>query len=311
MLEGLDLWTPSFGLTFGILAYSSTLSQQAAVPELLLNSQDPATSGDSPSKDYFRLPLFLGTFLACSLKCVFGIVGAMMFTEESNLFGNMLFSDKTPDAVLISLALFSIVVLLPQAIDLQKQAKYFASISSENDAIPCNRYLVGLLLPWFISAIVSHLQIFVYLINWTSLICVMMVSVTCSLLMWTTQMDEALVHETNFRESITMLVVQDDQDSLGGDSSGRDSDTDAMAHKNLDHIKAKSNIDNMSSTRRAGTQGLASSRIQFEGDSAQASRNRNGFTMVDIKSSREARDGVPQDFQGELTSQTPTLNKDQ
>jgi hypothetical protein len=30
----------------------------------------------------------------------------------------MLFSDKTPDAVLISLALFSIVVLLPQAIDL-------------------------------------------------------------------------------------------------------------------------------------------------------------------------------------------------
>jgi hypothetical protein len=33
--------------------------------------------------------------------------------------------------------------------------------------------------------------------------------------------------------------------------------------------------------------------------------------MVDIKSSREARDGVPQDFQGEPTSQTPTLNKDQ
>jgi len=65
-------------------------------------------------------------------------------------------------------------------------------------------------------------------------------------------MDEALVHETNFRESITMLVVQDDQDSLGGDSSGRDSDTDAMAHKNLDHIKAKSNIENISSTRRAG-----------------------------------------------------------
>ena len=81
LLEGLDLWTPSFGLTFGILAYSSTLSQQAAVPELLLNSQDPTTSGDSPSKDYFRLPLFLSTFLACSLKCIFGIVGAMMFTE--------------------------------------------------------------------------------------------------------------------------------------------------------------------------------------------------------------------------------------
>lgn len=165
----------------------------------------------------------------------------MMFTENSNLFGNMLFSDKTPDAVLISLALYSVVVLLPQAIDLQKQAKYFASISSENDAIPCNQYLVGLLLPWFIAAIVSHLQIFVHLVNWTSLICVMMVSVVCSLLMWTTQVDEALVHETNFRESITMLVVQDDKETHSDGSSGRDSDTDALAHQNPDHIKEKVN----------------------------------------------------------------------
>jgi len=33
--------------------------------------------------------------------------------------------------------------------------------------------------------------------------------------------------------------------------------------------------------------------------------------MVDMKSFREVRDGVPQDFQGKSTSQTPTLNKDQ
>jgi hypothetical protein len=33
--------------------------------------------------------------------------------------------------------------------------------------------------------------------------------------------------------------------------------------------------------------------------------------MVDIKSSSGARDGVPKDFQSELTSQTLTLNKDQ
>lgn len=33
--------------------------------------------------------------------------------------------------------------------------------------------------------------------------------------------------------------------------------------------------------------------------------------MVDMKSFREARDGVPLDFQGNPISQTPTLNKDQ
>lgn len=50
----------------------------------------------------------------------------------------MLFSANTPDASLIALTAFTVVVVLPQAIDQQKQAKYFASISSENDTIPCN-----------------------------------------------------------------------------------------------------------------------------------------------------------------------------
>ena len=40
------------------------------------------------------------------------------------------------------------------------------------------------------------------------------VSVVCSLLMWTTQMEEAMVHEVNFRESIAMLVVQDIERTL-------------------------------------------------------------------------------------------------
>jgi len=214
------MWSPSIGLAFGILAYSSTLSQQSAVPELLINSQD--SPNDNPARDYFSLPLFLATFFACILKCLFGFVGAMMFTDSSNLFDNMLFSVDTPDAVRIALTVFVVVVVLPQAIDLQKQAKYFASISSENDAIPCNQYLVGLFLPWFIAVIVSHLQIFALLINWTSLICVVGVSVVCSLLMWTTQMEESLVHETNFRESITMLVVQDDDKEM----EDKDSDTE-------------------------------------------------------------------------------------
>jgi hypothetical protein len=63
-----------------------------------------------------------------------------------------------------------------------------------------------------------------------------MVSVACSLLMWTTQMEEALVHETNFRESITMLVVPDQNEVSDVSSGERDSDTEAHTHKNLDHI---------------------------------------------------------------------------
>lgn len=62
----------------------------------------------------------------------------MMFSDQSNIFDNMLFSANTPDASLIALTAFTVVVVLPQAIDQQKQAKYFASISSENDTIPCN-----------------------------------------------------------------------------------------------------------------------------------------------------------------------------
>ena len=40
--------------------------------------------------------------------------------------------------------------------------------------------------------------------------------------MWTTQMEEMIVHETNFKESITMLVVNDqsesEEQSDGGES---------------------------------------------------------------------------------------------
>lgn len=68
-------------------------------------------------------------------------------------------------------------------------------------------------MPWLLASILSHLQIFAMLVNFTSLVCGLLVAVLCSLLMWTTQIEEALVHETNFRESITMLVVQDNESS--------------------------------------------------------------------------------------------------
>mmetsp|Transcript_34372 Transcript_34372/g.52658 ORF Transcript_34372/g.52658 Transcript_34372/m.52658 type:complete len:91 (-) Transcript_34372:401-673(-) len=90
---------------------------------------------------------------------------------------------------------------------MQKQAALFASVSSDYDSIPCNQYLVGLVLPWVLAAIVCHLQAYALLLNWVTLSCSWVVSVVCSLLMWTTQIEEAIVHETNFKESIQMLVV--------------------------------------------------------------------------------------------------------
>ena len=116
--SSLPMWTPNFGLAFGILAYSSTLSQQSAVPELLINTHDQLRGQRDPSRDYFRLPLFISTLLACFCKCLFAIAGAMMFTDQSNVFDNMLFSANTPDATLIALTAFTVVVVLPQSIDL-------------------------------------------------------------------------------------------------------------------------------------------------------------------------------------------------
>jgi len=42
--------------------------------------------------------------------------------------------------------------------------------------------------------------------------------------MWTTQLEESLVHEHNYRESITMLVVQDGINNTS--DSEKDSDTE-------------------------------------------------------------------------------------
>ena len=114
----LDLWTPNVGLAFGILAFSSTLSQLICVPELLLCSKDSAGFEGIPSRDHFKLPLFIANLLACILKCVFAIVGAMMFTDETNIFGDLLFSKTAPDAVAVSLTVFAAIVVLPQSIDL-------------------------------------------------------------------------------------------------------------------------------------------------------------------------------------------------
>lgn len=132
---------------------------------------------------------------------------------------------------MVVMGIFCIVIVLPQCIHLQRQAKYFATLSTE-DNVPCNQYLVGIFLPWLLACVLSHFQIFVHLVNLTSLVCGLLVAVVCSLLMWTTQVEETMVHETNFRESITMLVVQDPEN----DDSDIASNDDDLEEEGFDQV---------------------------------------------------------------------------
>lgn len=192
----LSPFTISFGFSLGVLAFSTVLSQLTVVPELMMN--DPKYERDSsPYHEYFKLPLVLANIGALAFKWCFAAAGAIAFTQDTNLFAGLLFSKSPNDAVLGVLAVFALLIVLPNSIHLQRQAKYFATLSSE-DSIPCNQYLVGILLPWVLAAVLCHLQIFMQLVNFTSLVCCLNVAVVCSFLMWTTQLEESMVHQTNF-----------------------------------------------------------------------------------------------------------------
>ena len=80
---------------------------------------------------------------------------------------------------------------------------------------------MGFIAPWLLAAVLNHLQVYALLITWTSLACGVVVSVISSLLMWTTQIEEALIHEINFKESISMLVVQNAHRALKNNEDGQ------------------------------------------------------------------------------------------
>lgn len=75
------MYSLDFGLVLGILAFSTVLSQQTSVPELLINEPTDPKPRTSKHKDYFKLPIFIGTFFAVLIKSAFGLVGAMMMTD--------------------------------------------------------------------------------------------------------------------------------------------------------------------------------------------------------------------------------------
>jgi hypothetical protein len=136
--QNLPMTSSSFGLCLGIIGFSTVLTSLTCVPELLLNeNKNMQSNEESQYHNYFNLPLFLGTFFAVLIKCTFAIFGAMMLTDDSNLFGGLLFNANPSEGALVMLGIYCLFVVLPQSIDFQKQAKYLASLASE-DAIPCN-----------------------------------------------------------------------------------------------------------------------------------------------------------------------------
>jgi len=79
-------------------------------------------------------------------------------------------------------------------------AKYFIYIGGMCE-VPCN-YFTGVILPWILGAIINHLQIFAYLINWTSLVTNLYVQFVCALFMWSKSVKEAQTFEENFKQSL-------------------------------------------------------------------------------------------------------------
>jgi hypothetical protein len=61
-----------------------------------------------------------------------------------------------------------VFVILPVVVRSSLMAKYFIYIGGLCE-VPCNIF-TGIILPWIIGAVVNHLEIYAYLINWTALI---------------------------------------------------------------------------------------------------------------------------------------------
>jgi len=61
-----------------------------------------------------------------------------------------------------------VIVVLPVVIRSSLMAKYLIYIGGLCE-VPSN-YFCGIILPWILGAVINHMQIYAYLINWTALI---------------------------------------------------------------------------------------------------------------------------------------------
>jgi hypothetical protein len=71
----------------------------------------------NPEYDYFRLPLSFATFFALFFKICFGLAGAIAWQDdETNLFGNLIFSKFIAEPMLIATLLFTLFIIIPNLI---------------------------------------------------------------------------------------------------------------------------------------------------------------------------------------------------
>jgi hypothetical protein len=144
-------------------------------------------------------------------------LGSAAYTHDANLFDDLFFSDHTPLLVLICVFLFTsknitsasnlliAIVVLPQVVSSSQMAKYMLYIGGFCES-PVH-YLLGVVLPWVIGAVINHLQIYSYLINWTALVTMMYVQFVCPMFMWAKACKEASIFETNFKASMQMMLL--------------------------------------------------------------------------------------------------------
>jgi hypothetical protein len=95
---------------------------------------------------------------------------------------------------------FIVFVILPVVVRSSLMAKYFIYIGGMCE-VPCN-YFSGVILPWIVGAIINHLQLYAYLINWTALITCLYVQFVCPMFMWSKSVKEAKIYENNFKQSL-------------------------------------------------------------------------------------------------------------
>jgi hypothetical protein len=191
------------------------------VPELINQSAVEAEKNMQipPSKEFFKLPIFLAILFTFTLKVMLGLVGAMMTTKES-VFSELLFAKATRDVMLVALCLVMLFIFIPQAMEYQRLCKYLASLS-DTDSLPCYSAIVGVLVPWVLTAILVHTQEFLQIMNYTTCCALSFISVFCTLIMYGTFLEQSMIHEKNFRDTLGKLVMLDE---MGSDSDESDKD---------------------------------------------------------------------------------------
>jgi hypothetical protein len=141
-------------------------------------------------------------------------LGAYAFTSASNLYDDLFFSPTTPTLMLLTAFSFTskpfshhllALVVLPSVLRSSHQA-YTILYYTGQCGTPWCATLVASCLPWVAGALVTHLQVYSYLVNWTALAAGMCVQWVSPMFMWAQAAKEANRYEANYRESMQMII---------------------------------------------------------------------------------------------------------